>query len=146
MIIRLGKVSKMLRVGRLMKNFEKLSQSPAFKVLYVVMTCFMFTHWAGCGFFLLARWQVCSALCCLQSGACNTGCAASAASRWNCHNEELALETRTGAVHPRYVIYQVDCQTPGSDSCYGSLVALQQPTSGSAEPAIALRALGQHGL
>lgn len=58
MLLRLSKVPRLLRIRRLLRSFKMVSQSPVFKIFYVVLGCFMFTHWAGCGFFFFARWEV----------------------------------------------------------------------------------------
>jgi hypothetical protein len=47
-------------MARIIKNFHHLSKTTAFQLLYILFCVFTLAHWAACGFFFLASWEVCS--------------------------------------------------------------------------------------
>lgn len=47
-----------MRTARILKNFRHLSKTTLFQIIYMLFCTFTLTHWAGCGFYFLARWQV----------------------------------------------------------------------------------------
>ena len=59
MLARLLKLPRLMRTARILKNAHHLSKTTAFKLLYVLFCTFTISHWAACGFFLLAMWEVC---------------------------------------------------------------------------------------
>lgn len=52
-----------MRTARIIKNFHKLSKTTAFQLAYLLFSTFTLAHWAACGFFFLARWEVRRCLC-----------------------------------------------------------------------------------
>jgi hypothetical protein len=55
---RMFKLPRLMRTARILKNFRHLSQTTLFQIIYMLFCTFTLTHWAGCGFYFLARWQV----------------------------------------------------------------------------------------
>ena len=58
MLARLFKLPRLMRTARILKNFHHLSKTTAFKLLYMLFCTFTLAHWAACGFFFLALWEV----------------------------------------------------------------------------------------
>lgn len=58
MLARLFKLPRLMRTARIIKNFHQLSKTTAFQLSYVLFCTFTLAHWAACGFFFLARWEV----------------------------------------------------------------------------------------
>lgn len=57
-VARLFKLPRLMRTARVIKNFHQLSKTTAFQLMYVLFSTFTLAHWAACGFFYLARWEV----------------------------------------------------------------------------------------
>lgn len=60
MLARLFKLPRLMRTARVIKKFHQLSKTTAFQLSYVLFCTFTLAHWAACGFFFLARWEVCA--------------------------------------------------------------------------------------
>eukprot|EP00892_Ulva_mutabilis_P002121 jgi/Ulvmu1/1190/UM108_0018.1 len=58
MLARLFKLPRLMRTARIIKKFHQLSKTTAFQLSYVLFCTFTLAHWAACGFFFLARWEI----------------------------------------------------------------------------------------
>lgn len=55
---RLFKLPRLMRTARILKNFRHLSKTTLFQLAYMLFCVYTLAHWAACGFYFLARWQV----------------------------------------------------------------------------------------
>jgi hypothetical protein len=63
MLARLCKLPRLMRTARILKNFHHLANKTVFQIGYMLFCSFTLAHWAACGFYFLARWEVFPASC-----------------------------------------------------------------------------------
>jgi hypothetical protein len=76
LILKLFKLPRLLRIGRLTKKLSALAAADGFRIAKLTLAFLLLGHWVGCMWYFLGRWQIANNGC-ARLLACACACARS---------------------------------------------------------------------